>query len=372
LGNNERLIVVSSKVSFDHAAQLIIDAAVDPTKWSLAMDTLAQYSRSTGAVIFPVKGRAPETPHSASLGEGLENYFRDGWHLRDERNRGLPLIARKGIFVDQDFATPHELATSDYYRGFLSRFGLNWSAVVGFSGAEDEWCLVFERGDKQGFFDQREQDDLVRFVGPLKQAAALARSLSYANAAGALDAYQLIGCASFLVDDLGRVVRHNQEAQELLGDGLDLKQGLLKCSNAADGLALANLIASQRSSISLAGATEQVAVVRRKTKRPLVFKAVRLTGPLGALFSANVILLVSDLEKRAAPTPIDTLVKSLGLTVTEASLVAKLAQDIPLMRAAELMNITFETARTHLKRILSKTQTRRQQELLMLVQRLRP
>jgi DNA-binding CsgD family transcriptional regulator len=61
-----------------------------------------------------------------------------------------------------------------------------------------------------------------------------------------------------------------------------------------------------------------------------------------------------------------------GLTGSEATLVINLCNEVPLSEAAELMNISFETARTHLKRILSKTQTRRQQDLLMLVHRLRP
>jgi hypothetical protein len=138
------------------------------------------------------------------MGEGLEIYFRDGWHLRDERTRGLPLIKSQGIFVDHDFASDKEISTSDYYRGFLAKFEFNWSAVVGFSDPDDEWCLVFERGDKQGFFDQREQADLVRFAAPLGQAAALARSVAYTNAASAMDAYQSLGCASFLIDQLGR------------------------------------------------------------------------------------------------------------------------------------------------------------------------
>ncbi|MDB5503612.1 MAG: hypothetical protein JWR89_3514, partial [Tardiphaga sp.] len=43
---------------------------------------------------------APGTPHSASLQEGLDVYFRDEWHLRDERERGVPHLRSKGIFVD--------------------------------------------------------------------------------------------------------------------------------------------------------------------------------------------------------------------------------------------------------------------------------
>ena len=63
--------------------------------------------------------------------------------------------------------------------------------------------------------------------------------------------------------------------------------------------------------------------------------------------------------------------KAFGLTRTEAVLVSHLEQDIALTDAAGRMKISFETARTHLKRVLAKTQTRRQQELLTLLQRIK-
>ncbi|CAN5308082.1 helix-turn-helix transcriptional regulator [soil metagenome] len=361
------------KVSFDHAVQSLMDSAVDPSQWPAAMETLTRYSGSVGTVLFPVKGRSPGTPHSASLGEGLETYFRDGWHLRDERTRGLPLIKSQGIFVDQDFASDEEISTSDYYRGFLAKFETNWSAVVGFSDPDDEWCLVFERGDKQGFFDHREQADLVRFAGPLSQAAALARSVAYTNVASVMEAYQSVGCASFLIDQYGRVVQYNAQAQRLLGDGLELSRGVLRSSHPPDNLALNDLIASRRSSKKSDHYTNQVAIVHRAAKRPLVVRAVVLTGLAASLFSsASTLLLVSDTHHRRPSTPVDTLVKAFGLTASEAALVVKLEQEIALTDAAELLNISFETARTHLKRIMSKTQTRRQQELLMLINRLSP
>jgi len=361
------------RVSFDHAVQALMDTAVDPSQWPAAMEMLARYSGSVGTVLFPVKGRGPGTPHSASMGEGLETYFRDGWHLRDERIRGLPLIKSQGIFVDQDFASDEEISSSDYYRGFLAKFEFNWSAVVGFSDPDDEWCLVFERGDKQGFFDQREQADLVRFAAPLCQAAALARSVAYTNAASAMDAYQSLGCASFLIDQFGRVARYNEEAQKLLGDGLELSRGVLRSSLPADNPALSELIASRRSSRTTDRYTDQIAIVHRATKRPLVVRAVTLTGLAASLFSsASTLLLVSDTDQRRPSTSTDTLVKAFGLTASEAALVVKLEQEISLTDAADLLNISFETARTHLKRIMSKTQTRRQHELLMLVRRLSP
>jgi DNA-binding CsgD family transcriptional regulator len=365
-------MMLRPKPSYEFTAQTLQNAAVDPTQWATAMDVLSSYAGSVGAVLLAVKGRGPGTPHSSSLDEPYLAYFREQWHLRDERDVGLPLIRKKGIVVDQDFVTPDLIARSDYYRGFLDRYNNNWSATIGFADPDDEWTLGFQRGRKQGPFEQKEQDDLVRLAGPLSQAAALARSVSYANAASALDAYESIGCASFLMDQLGRVVRYNAQAELLLGDGLQLSHRTLRCVDPADNLALENLVESCR-----IGASHSVAdpfvVVRRKRKRALVIRAINLAGLAAMSFaSARMILLVSDLEKRPPATSAKKLMQVFGLTGSEATLVINLCNEVPLSEAAELMNISFETARTHLKRILSKTQTRRQQDLLMLVHRLRP
>jgi DNA-binding CsgD family transcriptional regulator len=359
-------------ISFAAASQSLLDAAVDPTRWQGAMESIAQYANATGAVLLQVKGRGPGTPHSRSLDEIYEVYFRDQWHLRDERNRGLPLIKTKGIFADQDFASRDELASSDYYRGFLAKFEANWSAVIGFSNADDEWCLVVERGDKKGFYDSHEQSDLVRLAPYLTQAALLARHLAYANATGMIDAYESLGCACFLLDHFGKVIKHNAQAQSILGDGLELSQRTIKCASPADSLALTNLIAGIRQKTVQDGASPLPFVLaHRPPKRPLIIQAVCLSGMTAAIFSpAKSILLVSDPEKRPAPAPRELLRKLFNLTLTEVALLSHLDQEVALPAAAEMMGISFETARSHLKHIFSKTGTNRQSDLLLLIQRI--
>lgn len=337
------------------------------------MDLLGEYAGANGAVVLPVKGQSPGTPHSQSLADGLAEYFRDGWHERDERVRGLPLMRQRGVFTDQDFASSEELASSDYYRGLLARHDCNWSAVVGFSDPDDEWCLVFERGDRHGFFDQSETADLVRFAAPLQQAAHLSRSLAYASAAGALDAYQAIGCASFLIDEAGRVIRHNQKALDLIGKGLELHRGELRSMHGPDNADLQALIGSHRPGRLVGMPATPTVLVRRRDRRPLIIRAIKLEGLAASIFTRGaILLLVSDPDDRGPPTAPETLARIFGLTETETILALHLEQEMPLSDVAGRMSISIETARTHLKRILTKTQTHRQQDLLMLLRRLAP
>jgi DNA-binding CsgD family transcriptional regulator len=167
------------------------------------------------------------------------------------------------------------------------------------------------------------------------------------------------------------VIRHNLRAQSLLGDGLDLWRGTLKCSNPVDNLALIRLIAGIRHKTAQQQADPLPAVLaHRPSKRPLVIHAVGLSGLASAIFSpAKSILLVTDAERRPPSTPADLLRKLFNLTMTESALLSHLEQEIALPAAAEIMGISFETGRSHLKRIFSKTGTSRQTELLMLMRR---
>ncbi|MGX9392264.1 helix-turn-helix transcriptional regulator [Nitrobacteraceae bacterium UC4446_H13] len=366
--------MAASRPSFDQAVQSLLDAAIDPTHWTDAMEMIAQYADAVGAVLLQVKGRGPGTPHSRSMQEVYEVYFRDEWHLRDERNRGLPYARNKGIFTDQDFASREELASSDYYRGFLAKFDINWSAGISFANNDDEWCLVIERGDKQGFFSTSEQKELVRLRPYLNRAALLSSNLSFANATGMVDAYQSLGCPSFLLDRDGRVIRVNTVAEKLIGDGLSLAQGVLGCSLADDNRELAGLVARLCRSPGIAD-TDALppVVVRRPTKRPLIVEGIRIAGMASAVFSsAKAILLISDTERPSADPSMDLLRETFGLTRAEATLVSHLAREVPLPLAAELLGISFETARSHLKHIFAKTGTNRQSDLLRLIGRFHP
>ena len=64
---------------------------------------------------------------------------------------------------------------------------------------------------------------------------------------------------------------------------------------------------------------------------------------------------------------IDILHRHFGLTPSEASLALHLVTGEPLRSAAAELHISYETARTQLKRIFSKTGTGRQAELVIVI-----
>ena len=79
-----------------------------------------------------------------------------------------------------------------------------------------------------------------------------------------------------------------------------------------------------------------------------------------------VAMLITDPETSLAPDPA-SLVDLFGLTLSEAKIGQAIAQGISLEEAARKSGITLSSARTYLKRIYSKTNTRGQADLVKLI-----
>jgi DNA-binding CsgD family transcriptional regulator len=80
-------------------------------------------------------------------------------------------------------------------------------------------------------------------------------------------------------------------------------------------------------------------------------------------------VLITDPERRR-PLDVELLQQGFGLTPREAALARALVDGDTVAAAADRLEMRYETARTHLRRILSKTQTSRQSELVLLLERL--
>src|SRR5439155_27325673 len=86
------------------------------------------------------------------------------------------------------------------------------------------------------------------------------------------------------------------------------------------------------------------------------------TGPV-----AWLVIVDPELSR---PIGAEALRQGYGLTRKESAVVVALAEGGTVARAAERLEIRYETARTHLRRILSKTQTSRQADLVALLESL--
>lgn len=354
--------------NFELIEQAFANAAVDPLQWRDALDITTKQTKSFGAILLPVTGGSPvpSVTYTAQLAEAADVYFRDGWYMRDERYRGVPLMLNRGVVDDLDIMGSAEIKRHPYYQEFLAPLGLRWFCGVRILSERDVWCLSIQRSISQGAFSDDEKLRLAQLSDRLTSSAALARALGIATANGALDAFEMCGTAVVLLDRQGKVFKANQSAERLLVGDVYVSRKQLTArdarATAALDLALHDLIWRRDGS-----ALSAPLPLPRRGQRPLLACPVRLTRlSSNALADCDCAVVLIDPDKRCRPLEA-TLQASFHLTDAEAKLAVRLASGAALATAAEDLGIAKETSRSQLKSVFLKTGTHRQAELVALL-----
>jgi DNA-binding CsgD family transcriptional regulator len=188
-------------------------------------------------------------------------------------------------------------------------------------------------------------------------------------ATGALDRWSL---GVIILKRQGGVLLMNRAAEALtkIGDGLRYLEGRLAASTSDETVRLRRLVqgalATQASTTSLPGGTMNVS--RPSGARPLHILVAPMPEQraLPSPRSAGCVVFVSDPD--LGPAPDAELLRHLyGLTSAESQVAVRLIRGLDVRTIAGEMRVTLNTTRTHVKRVLRKTNTNRQAELTALL-----
>lgn len=190
------------------------------------------------------------------------------------------------------------------------------------------------------------------------------------------EALNRTGDAVAMLDREGRVVFANRRAAATFnaGSGIDLapdERLLLSTSEARAALARAlsrcagSMVWTPAQDVGPPGSV----VVRRGDGPPRILTLQPLPRELAGAFGAVALLFISDPGGQSADHA--TLLRAVyGLTLAEAQLAEAVCNGAALKDYAGSRQISYETARTYLRRIYDKTGARRQSELARLVRAL--
>jgi DNA-binding CsgD family transcriptional regulator len=340
------------------------EAAIDPSSWVTALDTVTDLTASFGALLLPITGIAiPNVPFTERLGESTEAYFRNDWHLRDERHHGVPIMVQRGVFDDLDIADMDRIKRHPYYQEFLDPYGLRWFAGVRVACGEDLWCLSIQRTIEQGPFSGAEKRQLAQLSDHLSAGAAIARALGSATTKGALDAFEVSDTAVVLINRMGEAFRANLSAERLLTGDVKIARRKLVAKDmratAALNCALHNLLWRR-----IDGGLSPPVLLPRTDKRPLFAYPAKLSSmTANALADCQAIVILIDPDKISRP-PDAVLRAAYGLSEAEARLTAQLASGEALDTITERLGIAKETGRSQLKSVFAKLGVHRQAELV--------
>jgi DNA-binding CsgD family transcriptional regulator len=351
-------------------AEQLQHAAVDPSVWPDVLSNLSRQVGAEGTFIVSTETRLAGTPGSPEIAGLVEDYYRNRWNERDERYRCLPSLLAKGVAVDQDFASLEEMKSSPYYQEFLGRHGLRGFAGVGFKAGEDLWAVAIQRRIGQGLFDSDEQKRLVKLWRPLSDAATLSRQLGFARVLGIADALELTKQPAMIFDARGRVLALNSLADDLLGELIDVVGRTLVFRDPQSQSLFDRLLGDALAAALIERPEPAATVVRDQMGQHVTVRAIALRGWARFTFAnARVLLLIGN-NRPKVESASSILATTFGLTAAEARLAAVLGAGHSIAQAADQLGIGYETARTQVKAIFLKTDTRRQAQLIALMARL--
>jgi hypothetical protein len=299
------------------------DAAFDPAQWIRALDTVSEVTESAGALLFSLNGDLiRNVPFTDNLSRSVETYFQKGWHLRDERYRGLDLLVKRGVVDDFDISSLDQIKRHPYYQEFLAPHDLRWFAAVKIASGDDLWSLSIQRTIAQGPFSNSEKRFLGQLSNSLSSSAALARAFSSTTANGALEAFEISGTAALLINRRGEVFKANLSAELLLNDGVQIIKRKLASkdhhANAELERALQDLLRRP-----LGAGLSAMVCLPRSGRQPLLAHPIKLSSlAANILADCQAVIVLIDPEKRSQP-PEAALRTAFQLTAAEARLASR-------------------------------------------------
>jgi DNA-binding CsgD family transcriptional regulator/PAS domain-containing protein len=355
-----------SSSSLDALIEWLYDAAVDARAWDGIAPALATTFGADSAV-FKLHGNTGV--HLLELTDNLhtaprEDAWANHWHRNDLWVERTLALNTSGIVTSQQLLPDAEFERSGYYQDWNRRLGVYhmigsvFPVASGLSGV-----VGIHRPRGGSSFGAMERRRLAKLLPHLQRAMRIRSQLTpsrlVANAQAA--AFDRLHTSALVLDADGRLLHANVPGESLLREGsnLALSAGRVVAVNPHLGFRWRLLV--QQAARAVGGSL----LFERAGRPPLT----ALVAPLrGASYpNAAVLVMLRDPEHQA-PSP-DLLCQLFGLTATEAKVAAAIAEGQAPEQIARRMDIGVGTVRSHLRQVLTKTGTHRQNELAALITR---
>jgi DNA-binding CsgD family transcriptional regulator/PAS domain-containing protein len=343
----------------------IYDAAADVRRWPETLQRIADAFEAQEASISSVGPTAVPWLVAPRSDPAFLQSYAAYYHPLNLFWRHMSRLPVGTVATDRMVMQKDELHGSEFFN--------DWSRPQGYltvMGAtllvEDGWRTEFVMPGRKDF--GAEHLKLYGALAPhLVRAVQLNQRLAFAELASARTSAALdhLDQGALVVDAQGRVLFANRAAEALFATGdLKLRDQVLRANG--ETTALHAMIAACAAAEPDAGG--HLALPRDNDRLPLALLIMPLRGEVPWLprLPGAAIIFVSDPHAAAAPDP-EHLRTQFGLTRAEAALVVEIVKGDGLQAAAERLGIVAGTARTHLHRVLAKTRTTRQADLVRLV-----
>ncbi len=353
-------------MGFDTFGEDIQRAALDPDHWPDLLHRISREAGALGAILISEAHRIPVPPISRDLVPLMGRYYGEGWNARDVRFRGIDLALRNGAVTDHEILSAEEMRGSPYYQELLRPEGCKWFCSLSFGVAGRPWFLTIQRTIRQGAFEPDEVARLITLRDALGAAGNLSHALSFAQVSGMADAFDHLAKPALILDERGMLIRCNAAAQRVLDTLATLRHREIRFHDGANQRNFDSALAQAGLSAPLGGRPRTPSVLKDAAGRTLGIGATALGDWARYSFTqANYLVFLGEARDDSAPAA--RWGARYRLTPAEIRVARSLTAGLSVREIADLHGIAYETARTQLKSILSKTGARRQTELVTLL-----
>jgi DNA-binding CsgD family transcriptional regulator len=320
-----------------------------------------------------------------SSGSGTTGYFAHGvredlrgWFLgqvgRDRSLLGGPFLAPGEVSILSEAIPASIFLKSRFYREWMRPQGLRHclAALIEVSPGSMAGVSAMRRRGSPPFGDA-ERDLLERITPHLQRAIRVQGVEGFSEMSR--EAAECIGDAlrvgACLVTGTARVVDASRRAVALLGsaDGPHLQAGCLVARTPHETRALQQLVTAATQARSSERECSGGALVLSRGDRPglvVLVSPLRAPATLPSLAAPSLALVILRAPEEA-PVPSENELRGLfGLTPAEARVACRLV-GATVEEIAVALGVGVATVRTHVQRLLAKTGTRRQSELVRLL-----
>jgi len=345
----------------------IYEAAFVPDCWTNVLDQLSVRSQSVGGVLLVASQRFPPRWLASEAIDGAVNAFSSGSAWRQNDRPARYLEADSGSFLrDVDFLSETYLA-ADPMRQELVDYGLGWQTGTVIPMPAGEVVIYsFERRLDDGPHDPRVPGLLNELRPHLARSGMIAARLGLEKAQATVSGLAALGLPAAVLSESGRVLTGNALFDQLSEVFLPVALGGLAIADSAANALFQEAIAASR--FARQPLVRSIPVKSRIGAAPAIVHVLPLRRAAHDIFSgADILVVATEVKADANVAASRILVGLFDLTPAEARLAQALAGGNTLRKIADEMGIRFDSARTYLSRIFSKTGTRQQSELVALL-----
>lgn len=357
----------------------VYDASVeDNVAWAGLAGEIASVFGSTSAVL-----KFQDTKERVHLVDTTDNLlvgprqqdWADHWQRNDLWVEKSISHGMSKIITSQDLISDPEFERTEFYGDWLRCLDIYHMIGAVFPvGTDMIGVLGIHRPDRNRAYQDTDRRKLAHFLPHLQRALRLRHKLaqSQQGETAAFDALERTHSAIMIVDARLSVLFASRLAEQMLRQSTELlvEHDILSLRQPGASSQLCHLVSGCIQTASgMAGSSGGAIAVQRGGKPPLILSVAPLRPTMAGSAASQPSALIFIRDPEALSVCAETLCHLFGLTRTEATVAELLTEGRSLDEIATSLSIGMGTVRSHLKKILSKTHTNKQAELVALLLR---